>query len=124
MKMVVGGAWQGQLEWAKEHYENRSWIDGNTCPLEAVFTCEGIYDFQEYIKRVMLENRNMDEFAKELISKNPDIVIVSNELGYGLVPIEPFDRKYREQVGRTCTELAAFAEQVVRVVMGIGSVIK
>ena len=33
------------------------------------------------------------------MQKNPDIVLVSNELGYGVVPIDAFDRNYRETTG-------------------------
>lgn len=73
---------------------------------------------------MMEEEKEFNKFTNELISRNPDIVIVSNEIGYGLVPIDAFERAYREQTGRICTELATFAEQVVRVVMGIGTVIK
>ena len=62
--------------------------------------------------------------ADKLIHQNPGIVLVSDEIGYGLVPIDAADRCYREQVGRICTELAAFSEEVVGVVMGIGTKIK
>lgn len=124
MKMVIGGAWQGQLEWARKQYGVTNWIDGKNCPMEEIFTCEGIVDFHEYVKRMMEAEKEFDGFANKLISQNPNIVIVSNEIGYGLVPIDAFERAYREQTGRICTELATFAEQVVRVVMGIGTVIK
>lgn len=124
MKMVIGGAWQGQLEWAKAHYETKDWIDGKTCPMEAIFSCGGICDFQEYVKRLLQEGQDAKKFADKLISLNPEVVIVSNEIGYGLVPIDAFDRRYREETGRVCTCLASYSEQVVRVVMGIGSVLK
>lgn len=124
MKMIIGGAWQGQLEWAKEHEETKDWIDGKNCPMETIFSCGGIFDFHEYVKRLLQEEKNTKEFINKLISLNPGIVIVSNEIGYGLVPIDAFDRRYREETGRICTELAAFSERVIRVVMGIGSVLK
>ena len=52
------------------------------------------------------------------------MVIVSDEVGYGVVPIDAFDRKYREAVGRVCTELAGYSQRVTRVACGIGMVIK
>lgn len=64
------------------------------------------------------------DFADALIQKNPGIIIVTNELGYGVVPIDPFDREYRETTGRICTCLAAKAEEVIRVVCGIGMILK
>lgn len=124
MQMIIGGAGQGQLAWAQEHFKDIQWIDGKTCFFDEIYTCEGIYDFQEYIKRLMKDEVNTDTLAKAMIEKNPKLVIVSDEIGYGLVPIERFLRDYREQTGRICTELAAFSERVVRVVLGIGTVIK
>ena len=62
--------------------------------------------------------------AQKLIDGNPDIIIVSQEVGYGVVPVDAFDRKYREAVGRVCTKLAAYSRKVTRVVCGIGTVIK
>lgn len=126
MKMVIGGAYQGQLAWAKENFpeiREEQWIDGKSCQLNDIYTCKGIFDFQEYIRRRM-QAEDAGSLTGELTGRNPDIVIVSNEIGYGLVPVEEFERAYREQVGRTCTELAAFSDVVVRVVMGIGNYIK
>ena len=52
------------------------------------------------------------------------IILVSDEVGYGVVPVDAFDRAYRERVGRICTELAAFSQKVTRVICGAGMVIK
>lgn len=124
MKMIIGGAHQGQLEWARNEYFDISWVDGKECAYEDVFACSGIYDFQEYIKRLMKDEIDTSHLAKEIIKKNPEVLIVTDEIGYGLVPIDKFLREYREQTGRICTELAAFSDRVVRVVLGIGTDIK
>ena len=124
MQMIIGGANQGQIAWAKENIRNIQWIDGKTCSYDKIYTCEGIYDFQEYIKRLMKDEINTDTLAKEMIERNPKLIIVTDEIGYGLVPVERFLRDYREQTGRICTELASFSESVVRVVLGIGTFIK
>lgn len=132
MKMIIGGAYQGQIAWAQEQYKHFSWIDGETCDFSEVFTCQGILNFHTYIKRLLSKEWDgmfhdeikLKHLAEMIWEKNPDIIIVSNEIGYGLVPIDAFDRQYREQTGRICTTLAAYSEQVVRVVMGIGTVMK
>ena len=51
-------------------------------------------------------------------SENPEVVIVTNELGYGVVPVDAFDRNFREATGRVCTQLAEAADEVCRVVCG------
>ena len=67
-----------------------------------------------------------EEFADgaSCTEQNPDILVVSNELGYGVVPVDKFERLSREKTGRICCALAAFAKRVDRVVCGIGMVIK
>ena len=64
------------------------------------------------------------QLAGALADENPDIVIVSDEIGYGIVPVDAFDREYRETVGRICTELAVYSDKVYRVVCGIGVPVK
>ncbi|MBQ8663044.1 MAG: bifunctional adenosylcobinamide kinase/adenosylcobinamide-phosphate guanylyltransferase [Eubacterium sp.] len=130
MKMIIGGAYQGQIEWAQEQYKDINWINGETCEFSEVFTCQGILNFHAYMKRILQEEPDivseskLQILAERLIEKNPDIIVVSDEIGCGLVPIDAFERQYREQTGRICTELASYSEQVVRVVMGIGTIIK
>lgn len=136
MKLVIGGAFQGKLSYAKKTWQREEgWIDGAKCGLEELEGCNGIYHFHEYIRRMLLEQGNDGEelidmeknaalFAEKLAAQNPDIIIVSNELGYGVVPMDKFERKYRETVGRVCTCVASLADEVVRVVCGIGTRIK
>jgi hypothetical protein len=68
--------------------------------------------------------QDAETFAERLCACNPEILIVSNELGYGVVPMEKADRLWREAAGRICCALASRADEVVRVVCGIGQRIK
>ena len=58
------------------------------------------------------------------IFRNPDILVITNELGSGVIPADPFDRQWREASGRAACDLAKYAAEVHRVVCGIGTVIK
>ena len=51
-------------------------------------------------------------------------MIVSNEVGAGVVPIEASERLFREAVGRALWVVAQRSEAVTRVVCGIGVRIK
>lgn len=62
--------------------------------------------------------------TQQVLEKNPDIIICSTELGCGIVPIEEFDRNWREVTGRLCCMLAKEAKAVYRVNCGIGMQIK
>ena len=126
MILIVGGAFQGKLDYACRltGYKKEDFLDGGTCLEDAAFGAKGIRHFHEYIKNRMKEGRDCQELAEKLLMENPDVVIITNELGYGIVPLDPFDRNWRETVGRVCTGLAKGAERVDRVVCGLGMVLK
>lgn len=124
MKLVIGGAFQGKSTYAKETFPVKGvWIDGEDCAYEEIFSCGGVLHFHRLVQR-FLGQRDLDEIPRRLGQENPEIVIVSNELGCGVVPVDKFDRAFREKTGRLCTKLAAASDEVHRVVCGIGVVIK
>ena len=51
-------------------------------------------------------------------------MIVANEVGAGVVPVEAEERAFREAVGRALCVIAQQAQQVTRCVCGIGVRIK
>ena len=124
MRMIIGGAFQGKMEYAQKEYPGIRWVDGAACSEEELLQCEGVYNFHLYIRKSMEKYEEMRLFADRIIRENPQIVIITDEIGYGLVPIDAFERRYREETGRICTRLAAFSERVDRVVCGIGLPIK
>ena len=57
--------------------------------------------------------------------KNKDTIVIADEIGNGIVPLDAFEREYREQTGRAEILLAKKkADEVVRVICGIGQKIK
>lgn len=126
MQLIIGGAFQGKKEYAMavQGLDEKDMKDGAKASYEDIFSTRCLYHFHEWIRARLLENRDLSDLEEELSGKNPEIVLISNELGYGVVPVEAFDRKYREAVGRICTRTAARAKRVVRVTCGIGTVIK
>lgn len=124
MEMIIGGAFQGKAAYAEKMYPGIRWKAGGELTAEELFCAEGVVGFHEFIRREMKKGKDTGRLAEELISRNPEIILVTDEVGYGVVPVDAFDRAYRERVGRICTELAAYSKKVVRVVCGIGMVIK
>ncbi len=51
-------------------------------------------------------------------------IVVCDEVGSGVIPVDKGQRLGREATGRLCCRLAAQAEQVVRLVCGVPQVIK
>lgn len=126
MVLITGGAFQGKKVYAMKTFslEESAAADGRSCSWEEIFKARGIFYFHEYIRRCLKEGKEISTLAEELVQQNPGIVIVVNELGSGVVPVDAFDREYRETVGRMCCVLAKEAKEVHRVVCGIGMVIK
>ena len=124
MIMIIGGAYQGKLAFAKKMYPDITWADGAGCEEEDLYSCGGICHFHHYIERMIKAGKPVDDLAEKLILRNPAVILVTDEIGYGIVPVDRMEREYREQTGRVCTELAAYSEKVYRVMCGIGQVIK
>ena len=109
MKLYIGGAYQGQEELARQ--ENP---DG-----------EIFERFHETIReKVQKEGQKALAFAEMFCREHPEAVIVSDEVGSGVVPMAAEDRAFREAVGRVLCVIARNAEQVTRCVCGIGVQIK
>lgn len=124
MKMVVGGAFQGKRTYADTVYPGIRWIDGADCPLTAIDTFEGMDHFHIFVRRWMEAGRGQTELLEKFQAENTLRVIICDETGCGLVPVDAFERACREAVGRICTALAEKAERVDRVICGIGTRIK
>ena len=125
LHLIIGGAYQGKLNYAKKLYPHIQWADGEKDSFETLQHAEGIYHFELYIKR-MLEDKNVDveKIAETILGTATQRVLLCNEIGYGLVPVDTFERYYREQVGRVCSVIAEQADCVTRVVCGIGMSLK
>lgn len=124
MEMMIGGAFQGKADLAKKTYPGIQWIRGEKMTEEELMNAQGVLGFHQFIKKELEQGREVQHLAAALIRNNPDIILVSDEVGYGVVPVDAFGRAYREAVGRVCTDLAAYSKKVIRVVCGIGTVIK
>lgn len=124
MEMIIGGAFQGKSAYARKEHPRITWTDGEAADETALLSARGVLGFEKYIRKELAAGRNVADLAEKLIAQNPEVVLVSEEVGYGVVPADAFVREYREAVGRICTKLAAHSTKVTRVVCGIGTVIK
>ncbi len=108
MKLYIGGAFQGQEELARR--ENPG--------------AEMITDFHALMREQTQKGADARAFAQALCETHPDAVVVSDEIGSGIVPVDAFERAWRENTGRGLCVIASRAEQVTRVICGVGMRIK
>jgi adenosylcobinamide kinase/adenosylcobinamide-phosphate guanylyltransferase len=64
------------------------------------------------------------EFLQWLQAVRSDVLLISNEVGAGIVPLSPLARRFQDEQGRLNQLLAAVADQVTLVVAGIAVPIK
>ncbi len=66
----------------------------------------------------------LDQLCNDLAAMPGPVVLVSNEVGAGIVPDTSLGRRFRNAQGRANQRLAALADQVVQVTAGLPQVLK
>lgn len=147
MKLVIGGYAQGKLDFVLS--ENRlgdyciydgklldtEYFDTESSHVELINE-EQIQEsvrngktvilnhFHKWMRANIKAGINAEQEILDFIEKVPDCIVISDEIGNGIVPLDSFEREYRERTGRILVKLAAKADEVVRVTCGIGQKIK
>lgn len=129
MELVIGGYAQGKLAYVLEKYQLSQVYDETN--YEAVLERkEGrivLNHFHLVIKSLIEKEMSLSDiqkFVSDMVSNNPDMIIISDEIGNGIVPMDKMERYYREETGRLLIELAKNAKRVVRVTCGLAQVLK
>lgn len=131
MILVIGGRSQGKSAYAHENYKDASvFIDGLQDIIKGWIVCLP-ENYAESLKKTGTAD-DMSEadilssaFIDNVMSDIPeDAVVICDEVGCGIVPIERSERLYRDVVGHVCCYAASHAESVIRVSCGIGTRIK
>ena len=77
-----------------------------------------------YIREQLQQGKDPEAAIMTFLGEYPDCILICNEIGNGIVPMEAEERIYRERTGRILEQLAVQADEVMRVVCGIGLKIK
>ena len=120
MELIIGGAYQGKKETAQKLFglKDTEILDGASCETEEAFSCRAVSEFHILIRRIMEQQGSPEAFFERLKTENPGVVLISNEIGYGIVPLERFERDWREKTGRICCLAAQESDHVIRVLAG------
>ncbi len=126
VKVYIGGANQGKLDLAciENHKRVEEACICENCGREDIFSAKLIYGLHHYIRRFVFSEEEKDILIERLRAENTQAIIICDEVGCGVVPIDKREREYRELTGRIMTELAKTADEVIRVFCGIGGRIK
>lgn len=117
MRLIIGGTCNGKLLYAMERYhvsrENvaESFAEAENKPI----FCR----FHQAVRETLEAGGDPAAELERLLRVNPDVIIICDEVGCGVVPVDREERLWRETVGRLCCLLARRAESVERVFYGI-----
>ena len=122
MKLVIGGRAQGKLAVVLEKIPEAFVADGADCTPQEAERVQVLNHLHLLLRRMMADGADQTEllrWAETMLFQNPEVVILCDEIGCGIVPWEKEERDWREAVGRVCCFLAQRAECVDRIVCGI-----
>ena len=124
MELILGGAYQGKLTYAVNKYgfkEEELFDLSSGFPEKA---CACFYHMETLTRRAAAEGLSSDEIVKKLMPHIKNAVVISREIGCGIVPMDPVERLYREMHGAVLRALAADADSVTRIFCGLPEVLK
>lgn len=117
MILVIGGHAAGKKDWVKHtmHYEDSRIAEGvlDQRPV--------LNSLQMLVLHCIRQGDEPQRLLPWLLEKQ---VVVCDEMGCGVVPVDEVQNRLREETGRLCVLLAQHAEKVVRITCGIPQVIK
>ena len=138
MDLIIGGYAQNKTEYAKKEYsdailyENLD-INRIIINLKEENSARNIIinNLQLVIKELLSAGMKSEEVWQEIKNRilkleghGANLILISDEIGGGIVPMDAFDREWREVTGRILCRLAEQAQKVVRIVMGLPQIIK
>lgn len=122
MILFVGGAFQGKKDCVQGMFgvTEESILNG----AEEGRDFAAIDHYHLRIRKQMEQGLDPVGELETLLQENPEVILLCDEVGQGIVPMEKADRDYREAVGRTMCVAAQKATEVYRVICGIAQRIK
>lgn len=127
MRLIIGGYAQGKLEYVLLKYGlHRDAVWDSVIPDHTALQGKMVVidHLHCWIRECLLKEGCPEEEIISFLDYHDNCILISDEIGNGIVPADAFERAYRERTGRILIELAGRAEEVERVICGIGQKIK
>ena len=130
MKLIIGGYAQGKTKYGEDRFPGHILYD------EANFSLRyreapGTKILINHLHRIIREKLEMGQTEEEILREmeevarnHPDCVFISDEIGSGIVPMDPEERAWRERHGALVQKIAAQSKCVVRIFCGLEEVLK
>ena len=125
MELYFGGAFQGKLDYVlRKKGKQLRVVDGEDCNSSDWASADIFNHLHLLIRKRLQAGEPTDTLIEELYAANPQIIVICDEVGGGIVPLEKADRLYRETVGRVLCQAVQRADTVERILCGMGQILK
>ena len=123
MKLIIGGAYNGKLNYVKETLRV---VDEDICYIQDTLDLSKsvLYGIHHFIYHNALNGISSLPFFEEHLDDLKTKVIVCDEISSGIVPLKKEERCYREEVGRILQFLSRESNSIIRIFCGIEVVLK
>lgn len=124
MILITGGAYQGKTEYVRRQFPDIPITDGAACLFDEAATAKCINQYHVLIQRLHAAGRDPVAWTEQLCAENPECIILLDEIGCGIIPLERDERIRRELTGICGCIIAKHSDAVIRLVCGVPNVIK
>lgn len=119
MNLYIGGAYQGKLALVRRIVpEGALRYCRADCPV-LEHSGKGISGLHLWIRAALEAGRSPQEEIRRMLPALRGQYILCDQLGSGIVPLTPEERRWREETGRVLQLLAKEADEVTEVLAGI-----
>ncbi len=124
MELIIGGAYQGKLSFAVKDrvFKQDELYDMTNGLPDKTYPC--LYHLEAFVRDEAGKGSDADAILAAIMPIAGDAVVISREIGAGIVPTDPFERRFREIHGSVLRRLAEKANSVNRVICGLNERLK
>lgn len=124
MILIIGGAYQGKLQYAKSRLGMKE-KDVYTCTgTEIDFSKRCIHAVEEFTFACVKDGLDPVAFFKAHREQWQNSILICQDIFCGVVPMGAELRKWRQTTGQLCQYLAGEADQVSRIFCGLEQKLK
>ena len=124
MHFIFGGRAMGKLDWAMGLAPGASVCDLGTSALDDAGGAVIINNVHLLVKALAAEGRDAVSYFQDHMGLLEEKIVIGDEVGSGVVPMEPFERLWRDETGRVYQLLTRHARRVTRLWAGIPQELK
>ena len=115
MILIIGGAYQGKLDYAKDAFGITD-ADVHTCTASEIdFSKRCIYKIEDFV----YENQDPVAYFQAHWNDWKDSILILQDIFCGVVPMGAENRAWRQRTGRLAQYLSREATQVSRIFCGL-----